>query len=224
MKKDFEVEGVKYIVKTPSDLNIREGNKIYTQEFNELLKDKNYHLRSELLKIAKDRGVWDDESEAEISALEEEFKELDKKTTKGGYEKNEAIQDALRMRDIRSELFGVKIARNQWLSQSIEDISDSKRNDYLVSVCILDEKNECVASNVDDYLDRVSEDKALEEGTTVYNEMMYGSLEGLFNTPEGKLLKELDYTYEDEKSESLPFLEDGKPIQSVVEPEEVISS
>lgn len=221
MKKEFEVEGVKYIVRTPSDLNIREGNKIYTKEFNKLLKDKDYHLKSELLKIAKDRGVWGDETDAEISVLQKEFQDLEKKTTKGGYEKKEAIEDALRMRDVRSELFAIEFGRNQWLSQSIESISDNKRGDYFVSVSILTEDGKYIASDVDDYLNRVNDDEVLKQGTTIYNEMMYGSLDGLFNTPEGKLLDQLGHVPEDiEDIKSLPFLENGEPIDSSVKTEE----
>jgi len=215
MKKEFEVDEKKYIVKTPSDLDIREGNNIYAREFNKLLKEGEFLLRAELLKIAKDRGVWGEERDAEVKALEDEFNKLDEKTKKGGYEKSEAIQDALRMQEIRSELLGIRWVLNSWLSQSAEDRAESKRNDYLVSVCILDENNKPVCSNVDDYLSRVDDDKILIDGTNLYQEMMYGTIEILSTLPENVLLKKLGYKKEEKKEEMQPFLENGEPVELI---------
>lgn len=214
---DFKIGEQNYKVVKPNAKQHAEANKIYTTEFNKLLKEGVLMVKDEMLAIAKKRGLWSDKKEVENKTKAKEIVKLQDKIEKGGYELSEAREDVKRIQELRSEMFQDQVVLNGILDNTVEQQATNARYDYLASVCIVDEKNRPVCKSLDDYYN--SEDPAIALGTFHFSKLFYGTHDnksvdiqfveqyGLNDVGEDPGHKE------EEKVEKKPFLQDGKPIE-----------
>ena len=135
---DFKIGEQNYKVVKPNAKQHAEANKIYTTEFNKLLKEGVLMVKDEMLAIAKKRGLWSDKKEVENKTKAKEIVKLQDKIEKGGYELSEAREDVKRIQELRSEMFQDQVVLNGILDNTVEQQATNARYDYLASVCIVD--------------------------------------------------------------------------------------
>ena len=191
---DIETE---YLVRNPSLNDQREAQKVYNQAFTDAIKSKSV-VRARLDDLLKDQGLWDDEKQAKFTELQREILEGEKRLAKGGFSLNEARDLAVKMKDLRDQIRDLISVRTSLDNHSAEGQADNARFNYLVSVCLLsNETKQPVYKDLEDYLNRSTEQVAIQGAQSVAN-MLYG-LDNDYesNLPENKFLKK--YKFVDEK-------------------------
>jgi len=217
---DFTVNEKNYKVVKPNAKQHSEANKIYTREFNRLLKEGVLMVHDEMMATAKSRGLWSDQKEQEIQEKTKEIHALQDKLDKGGYELDEAREDAKKIQTLRGEILTSQFVLNGILDNTVEQQAQSARYDYLASVCIVDSNNKIYCKSLDDYYNS-DDDEVLNIGLVYFAKMYYGTA-NIEKSIDAKFID--DYGLEDKvdkkepkkikKVEKKPFLKNGKPVES----------
>ena len=190
-----KVDGVEkeFLVRTPSLNDQREGQKVYNQAFTDAIKSKSV-VRAKLDDLLKDQGLWNDEKQAKFTELQKDLSEGEKRLAKGGFSLNEAKDLAIKMKSIRDEIRDLISVRTSLDNHSAEGQADNARFNFLVSVCVVyNDTKQPYFNNMEDYLNRSTEDVALEGAQNLAN-MLYG-LDNDYeaNLPENKFLKKYKF-------------------------------
>lgn len=193
------VDGVEkeFLVKSPSLENQREGQKVYNHAFTDAIKSKSV-VRAKLDDLLEDQGLWNDEKQAKFTSLQKDLLDGEKRLAKGGFSLNEAKDLAVQMKKVRDDIRDLISVRTSLDNHSAEGQADNSRFNYLVSVCVVyNDTKEPYFKNLEDYLDRSSEEVAIKAAQNLAN-MIYG-LDNNYesNLPENKFLKK--YRFIDDK-------------------------
>lgn len=185
------------LVRSPSLNDQREAQKIYNHSFTDAIKSKSV-VRAKLDDLLEDQGLWNAEKQSKFTELQKELLEGEKKLAKGGFGLNEAKDLAVRMKVVRDEIRDLISVRTSLDNHSAEGQADNARFNYLVSVCVVyNDTKEPVFSNLEDYMNRVTEEVAALGAQNLAN-MLYG-LDNDYesNLPENKFLRK--YKFIDDK-------------------------
>lgn len=185
------------LVRSPSLDDQREGQKAYNQAFTDAVKS-NSVVRAKLDDLLESQGLWNDEKQAQFTALQKEIADGEKRLQKGGFSLNEAKDLAIKIKGFRDEIRDLISVRTSLDNHSAEGQADNARFNYLVSACVVyNDTKEKVFTNLADYIDRSAENVAIE-GAQILANMLYG-LDNNYETnlPENKFLKK--YKFVDEE-------------------------
>jgi hypothetical protein len=196
-KVEVDTKEREILVKSPSLNDQREAQKIYNQAFTDAIKSKSV-VRAKLDDLLQDQGLWNDEKQAKFSELQRKLLDGEKRLAKGGFGLNEAKDLAIEMKDTRDQIRDLISVKTSLDNHSAEGQADNARFNYLVSACVVyNDTKEPVFSNMEDYLNRGSEQVAALAAQNLAN-MLYG-LDNDYesNLPENKFLKK--YKFIDDK-------------------------
>jgi hypothetical protein len=199
--KTFKVtiDGIEkeFLVRSPSLNDQREAQKVYNQAFTDAIKSKSV-VRAKLDDLLEDQGLWNAEKQAKFTSLQKELLDGEKRLAKGGFSVNEARDLAIKMKGIRDEIRDLISVRTSLDNHSAEGQADNARFNYLVSSCVVyNDSKEPYFKNMEDYLNRATEQVALLGAQNLAN-MLYGLDNDYESTlPENKFLKK--YKFIDDK-------------------------
>lgn len=153
-------------------------------------------LRSKLMDFMVKTGLWGDEQEKKLVALQDQIVKNENALKAGGIKLSEAKKLALETRRLRSEQFELVSKKNELDSRTAEGAAENARFNYLASVCLLDESGNKLFSSVEEYNQADSEHvyKAAFELASMISTVDTKWEE---NLPENKFLKE--YKFVDER-------------------------
>jgi hypothetical protein len=186
-----------FLVRSPSLNDQREAQKVYNQAFTDAIKSKSV-VRAKLDDLLEDQGLWNAEKQAKFTSLQKELLDGEKRLAKGGFSVNEARDLAVKMKGIRDEIRDLISVRTSLDNHSAEGQADNARFNYLVSSCVVyNDSKEPYFKNMEDYLNRATEQVALLGAQNLAN-MLYGLDNDYESTlPENKFLKK--YKFVDDK-------------------------
>lgn len=186
-----------FLVRSPSLNDQREAQKVYNQAFTDAIKSKSV-VRAKLDDLLEDQGLWNAEKQAKFTSLQKELLDGEKRLAKGGFGVNEARDLAVKMKGIRDEIRDLISVRTSLDNHSAEGQADNARFNYLVSSCVVyNDSKEPYFKNMEDYLNRATEQVALLGAQNLAN-MLYGLDNDYESTlPENKFLKK--YKFVDDK-------------------------
>jgi hypothetical protein len=161
------------------------GDKVYAKAWREAL-DAKYILSARLMDVAKANGLWGDEQQATLDAIDERLAAAERKLKKGGIplwglEKNEDDSPKDTVQNIcygmladRSERIKVFTGVNSLIEKTCETYAEAFRQAFIIAnTTVYQEDQKLFFKNVDDYNNRFDE-KAVQDVTDAAQELLYG--------------------------------------------------
>lgn len=178
--KRFKIEAVDsegnpkvvYVLK-PTTKHLAGAKRAANKAFRKAWEDGGF-FRKQLDQIMRESGSWDDEQQAKVDDINRKILENTRKLKRGGMDLEEAKQLALQIRRDRAESLILLSKSREFDALSIEGAAENESFDYLVSVCVVDEEGAPIFENVEDYLEKSSEDYATQAASKLYS-MVYAS-------------------------------------------------
>ena len=191
---DKEVE---LAVLRPNASQAKDAQLAYNSAFADAVKSGAL-LRAKLENVLVEQGVWSEEKQEKNDELIKSINEGEQKLAKGGIKLAEAKGLALEMRRHRAELRTLISERTDYESNTAEGQAENARFNSLVSSCtVYNDTGKAVFKNMDDYLNRSTEEAAAQAAGTFAN-MMYGLDDDYEkNLPENSFLKSYKFVDED---------------------------
>ena len=211
-RQTFEVDGKTYSVRLPNAKEREEGDRIHNRIFAYTLKTGGL-LEGQIMSVAREHGLWNEEKEAELKATREELGEKERILDEGGIELEEAKKIAVQMKELRTKLLIFNFMLEELRSELVSRKADVAQVEFFISRCTLDEKDRQVYKDLDDYY--VNQNTPLAQAAMVaFNKLWYNFNEDSLKFPEDVFMQE--YFKEEleppKKKEKKPFLMEGKPI------------
>jgi hypothetical protein len=151
--REWEFDGAKYKTRFPVAKEENDGNWEYSRAFNRALKE-GLPTSSEMDKIIRERGIWSEKDEDEISASREKIGSLEvilsKKDVKDHSKATVAIANELS--NIRQSVISKTSEYQGFMSQTVESKADEAKTAYLVSTCTESADGSRVWNTVDEFL------------------------------------------------------------------------
>lgn len=167
--------GVKLRVTRPTPNQTRKAQIEYNSAFAELVnREKPALLREALEDVSRKQGLWNDEKENEYRKLVKELNDSELKLAKGGIKKSEARAIALNMRKLRRQIAQARSAITNLDNYTAQGQADNHSFNFLVAECtVYDEDNKKYFKNLDDYLERSSDEVSIQAASELMS-LMYG--------------------------------------------------
>lgn len=196
-------------VRKPTQKEIVDAKLHKNKVFAQLIRDKDLLLRSEINRVAKERGLWDDASQNELNDIKEKLSKGEAQLSRGGrtlsgepFTRAQAKQLALDMMDWRGRFLELRSVLHEFDQYTIESQAENEEFDYLCSVCISSvESIQDYKARADELEEQASE---LAKLTNNYDDNWYDKL------PEIAFLKK--YKFIDDKYRLIN--EDGKLVDN----------
>jgi len=196
-KTTVENKEVEFVVRSPSLVDQREGQKIYNQSFSDAIKNKAI-VRARMDDLLEEQGLWDSEKQLKLSELQSRILENERALAKGGISLKRAKELALEMKELRSKIRELISVKSSLDNHSAEGQADNARFNYLVSACLVySDTKQKYFRDLEDYLARSTETVAILAAQNLAN-MIYG-LDNDYesNLPENKFLKKFKFIDEE---------------------------
>ncbi len=210
LKEVFTVDGVEYAVIRPNHAGLRAAARVYNKVFNEAL-DDGANLRERLNEILRKQGLWSDEKEEELKAINKTINTLEATLAGGNIKKSQGKELALELKRTRASLRRLLSATNSLDNATAQGQADDARFNQLVSTCTVYNKDgKPVFSSLDDYLSR-NDTEVSRLAATKLASMMFGvDSDYESKLPENKFLLKFGYVNSD-----LEFIDDkGRLVDS----------
>lgn len=162
-------------------------------------------FRAKIHQVMLDQGLWDDKKEKELQELGKKIKDGLHKLKLGGIKKSEGKKIATEVQRLRLEQALLLSETREQDAFTIEGRAENASFDYLVSVCTVDEEENKIFKDFEDYKNRADEDIAFLAARELYT-ILYGDNTWQKELPENKFL--LDHKFVD--SELRPINAEGK--------------
>lgn len=177
MKETFTVtkdgQELKLAVVKPTQEQTRKAQMHYNKSFAALLNSGTL-VRSRLEQYVKGQGLWNDEKDAEESALIERIRKNELKLKKGGIKLQEAKDIAIDTRVARMELLALTSDIRSLDNKTAEGQAETERFNYLVSCCIVyEDTGKPYYSSLEEYIEN-SSDEVARKGANLLANMLYG--------------------------------------------------
>jgi len=204
-KETFTIDGTEFAVLRPGPRENREAQKVFNSTFSSVLKNGGL-LRESLWKHMKDQGLWDDEMEKKYKTLLNTINDNELILSKGGISLKKARSIAISIKKARNEIQYLLAKRNALDINTAEGQAENAKFNALVAMSLVyNDSGEKVYSNVDEYTENASEEKAYK-AASILADMIYGVNDDFESTlPENKFLKEWNFV-----DEKLRLVDDKK--------------
>ena len=130
-------------------------------------------LRKDMDRIAKERGIWDDEKENRVEEIVKQIVELEKKLRGGANSfksKNEAKEVAFKIRRLRFERMSMLRARLELDSVTAESFADTARTNFIISqTTVYNDSGKKFFTDVNDFVDKSNDQVALDAAVNYYS-------------------------------------------------------
>ncbi len=144
--KDFTItedsgKEVKLSVKPPQNEDFEESDKVYGARIAALIREssgptsRKLLMRSKVEEFLRDQGVWSEEDEKNVRALQEEVDSLLTQIRRGGIKLSDGRELAIKVMDKRKEIVRIMSKRQMFDDSTIEAIAESEKVDYLIYAC-----------------------------------------------------------------------------------------
>lgn len=194
-------------VSKPTNKDIVASKLHKNRVFARLIKDRDLLLRSEISRVAKERGLWNDDLQKELDEIKDKLGKGGSQLSRGGktrsgevFTRSEAKKLAFDMMEWRSRFLELRSVLHEFDKYTIESQAEDEEFNFLCSLCIEGVKD------LQDYNDRAEEleeeARELAKITNNYDDSWYDKL------PEIAFLKK--YKFIDDKYRLIN--EDGKLI------------
>jgi hypothetical protein len=183
-----------YYIKEPALIDQQAAQRVYNTTFAQAVNSEAL-LRAKLDKFVREQGVWDDSKEAELSVIQKNLSDAEKKLAKGGIRLSTAKEIALDMRKWRAELRVLMADRLQYDNNTAEGQADNARFNYLVSSCTIDkDTDKAYFKSYEDFLNKNGTDMVAAMASQKLAAYMYGLDSNYENTlVENEFLKEYSF-------------------------------
>jgi len=143
MSKKFPVftvkiddKDVELTVKEPTQPQQQDSLKAYNSAFKDAI-TSGALLRAKLDDFVREQGLWNDEKQAELTKIQRETFDLEKKLAKGGYKKDDAKRDCFKISDLRDDRVKLLAPRSALDTHTAEGQADNARFNSLVASCVI---------------------------------------------------------------------------------------
>lgn len=193
---DEKGNNIELLVNKPTAKNNADAQIIFSREW--LRAEANgCPLRATVDEIAVKHGLWNDEIEARVKAIEHEILETERKLRAGSkfYKtKLDAKKAALNVRKLRNERLKLYSKKNALYEHTAEGYADRAKTNYLISACVVYANNgKQYFRDLNDYLNR-AEEKAALDATEAFLKLVFADLFELDKKNyENQLLLKLGY-------------------------------
>lgn len=130
--------------------------------------------RSKLNLYMREQGLWDDEKQTRVEALNVLINDGELALRKGGIKKSEARKIALSLRGYRMERNLLLFARTQLDEYTVEGLAENAKFDYLVSACTKTEEGDRVFDDLSAYKNKQDEPYAAAAAAAL-SSIIYGT-------------------------------------------------
>lgn len=209
--KTFKYDDQDYNIAPVTAKERQEAKSVYRRAFFKALEDGAF-LQANALDVAKQCGLWSEKKDQELQELQIELEALLTKLEEGGYEFNEAVEDAVKAGEIRNKIFMINLTITDLLSHSAERQAETAEADYILWASLKKGKQK-VYKTFDEFLTAKDDNDPLIYAAV--SQDMNLSNEFYKELPENKFLIEYG-----RMSEDLEVLdEEGNPVVAEPEPE-----
>lgn len=156
--KDNDGNELNVLITHPNYRVLQDAQMIYNLKIAELIRKAANGKDSLLLKSQLDDylekiGVWTKEDKISIAAKQVELRSLESLLQKGGMKLSEGRNIAVRMRQLRSDIFSLLSKRMQFDSVTIEAQADQYKFMHVLINTVIDKKNDTLLfSSIDEYI------------------------------------------------------------------------
>lgn len=200
MKKNKEVFTVKtedgeleLAAVRPTPKQTIESQRVYNKTYALGKRDK-YLFRDELWDAMREQGLWSEEKEQTYGKIAERLNENIDKLNKGGITKKEGKDLAIQVKIDRMLLQQLLSDRNEMDAVTVEGTADNARFDYLVSVCIVYNKDgQPYFTGLEDYISKSSESSSIKAANVLAALVNDADVDYQGSLPENKFLKRFGY-------------------------------
>jgi hypothetical protein len=166
-------EEVTFSLRKPTADEQREASGVFNRTWAEAVKN-GAMLRNMLEEFMDIQGLWGDGVRAKIAEIQKEVNHYEVRLEAGGFEFDEAVQMAVKLRQLREKLRKIVSKRTDLDSMTAEGQADNARFNYYVSVCLVyNDSQKRVFSSLEDYVNNSSTIQAAM-GASRFAQMMYG--------------------------------------------------
>lgn len=215
---NFEVEGKKYKLEKLTFPERRELQRQYNLIYQEELKNGDSWFMTDARQVAKQMGQWSDEKDAELELLRKQIIDLQNKLDEGGYELEEAKQDAEKLAELRNKMVEFQSPLFWFQNNSIEGKAQGVQSDYEIFLRLKNERGKRYCKSFDEYLNKRDEGDPVVNVAFIYYSL--GDDNPLDKLPENEFLREYfpeEFEGKDKDlpkpKEKKPFLKGGKPVE-----------
>ena len=185
--KDVDDNELILDVKHPSGQQLADSQIIYSSEWQKAF-NKGCIVADQLDEQLRKMGVWDESKTQERNDLRDSIEEGQKKIKSGGIKLKDAKDLALSILDNKNKLRTLLTRRNRLESNTAEAYANNAQFNYLVSVCVVYNKDgKRYFKSYEDYLERMEEQAAIDTATKLF--AMINDPNQAEDTPEVKFLK-----------------------------------
>lgn len=189
---EFEVDGTKYQIKSPSSRVTQEASRRYSIEFTKCLRE-GIMTQEQMKDFLMEHKVWTEEDEKEEQEITKKIADLEVEIFRGSPRKKkvtleEGRKKSLEMRELRSRYANLLSERQSYESNTAENIADNARFDFLVSECTFNEDNTKVYNSYEDYLEKSSDELAFTAASVLAKNMYQLDDNFQKNLPENRFL------------------------------------
>lgn len=207
----------------PNQSTISQGDLKYRENYSKAFR-AGVLVNAEVMKMLRERGLWDESKDAEVDTLRAEIAQLEDKLDSDLSLSNEDGEKlVLRIKELRLELARLNSVYTTVVDNTCESIGNEARSQSFAANCVVDAKSGVrVFKNLDDYLSRLDEQVALDS----YREAVIAGLEEQLNV---ELPSDLTSHYSEnkwlanrkqKKEEAAADAPAEAPAEQVAEPEE----
>ena len=224
---DFECKGKKYKIADPTDKDLEEGEARRLKALTAAINNGCF-LESQVYEQAEKLDIWNEDKAKELSSAQKEISALEQKLEAGGYDLNEAVEDAKKMSQLRNQIFSITMAVNNLLEYSADRYADLAEADFLLWKTLKDDKGKQVFKTLAEFVTAKKQDDEIIRSALLAR--VNSDISFLLELPENKFLikygrmnenlefldenGELEFKIpEKKKIKAKPFTKDGEPIK-----------
>lgn len=195
--KDAAGKEISLDVRKPTSKTLIEANRVWNKSFVRAIADGAY-VRAKLQSVAEAQGIWDDDKQSKLDAIDKEIEAGENALAAGGIKKSKGRAIAIKLRKDRARRSNLLTDRNALDNASCESQAENRQFDCLVALSTLDsETGDPYFKNLDDYDGRKDEQAAVDAATNLAFLVYQVDPEYLQKYPENKFLNE--YGFSDDK-------------------------
>lgn len=174
VSKDNDGNEKVVIVKKPNHKQLNDAHMYSSKIFNQA-KNAGACLRDKLDEFMREQGIWtkgdDDKLNEIITSFNDNLEIVNTGKNKDGskVKLSEARKAAIEVRRNRLAMNLILAKKREHDAYTIEGQAENAKFDYLVSVCVVDENDKLIFSNLDDYYEKQEEPYAIEAATKLSN-------------------------------------------------------
>lgn len=195
-----EAKEVEFFVKRPNNEILKNADRYKSKVWNQAIQD-GVLTKRELAFVMKNRGVWNEEKDAEEKKIIREISNLEKRLYHGDGKKKPKLSEgrelAVEIRRKRNALRSLISEKMAMESNTADSLSDNARFDYIVAYCTFYKNGQPVYKDLEDY-DKKSADELAYAAASLLSQMLY-NLDDSFekNLPENKFLSKFKLVNDD---------------------------